>query len=247
MEKHSNAAKVQCERTAREYYAFRKRGATSKDIVETPAMKRLIGDVRGRKVIDCGCGFGTYSIWCAQQGASVIGVDISTTMIGLAKQEAETAGVDVEFRALDVADMPGIPSEHYDLAISSVAICFDVRECMREIGRVLRPGGFLCFSEVHPFSLSETNDYFSTGTRSAKNVFGKTNPDDPDYEWKWEPYTLEDYWAAITDAGFLVEEFVEPKPEPGMRNLNPELYDGAVRKPSFFLIRALKPVAPDQT
>jgi 2-polyprenyl-3-methyl-5-hydroxy-6-metoxy-1,4-benzoquinol methylase len=67
----SQIARTQCERTAKEYYAFRMRGSTANDLVEIPAMKKLIGDVSEKKVIDCGCGFGTYSIYCAKQGAIV--------------------------------------------------------------------------------------------------------------------------------------------------------------------------------
>ena len=42
----SQIARIQCERTAREYYAFRKKGGTANDLVEIPAMKKLLGDVK---------------------------------------------------------------------------------------------------------------------------------------------------------------------------------------------------------
>ena len=57
MTNKSEIARTQCERTAKEYYTFRMKGSTANDLVEIPAMKKLIGDVRGKKVIDCGCGF----------------------------------------------------------------------------------------------------------------------------------------------------------------------------------------------
>ena len=56
----SRIARTQCERTAREYYAFRKKGGTANDLVEIPAMKKLLGDVKNKKILDAGCGFGFY-------------------------------------------------------------------------------------------------------------------------------------------------------------------------------------------
>ena len=98
-------AKAQCERTAKEYYAFRKKGGTANDLIEIPAMKKLLGDVNNKKILDAGCGFGFYSIYCAVMGGIVTAVDISETMVDLAKQEAAIAGVEIEFVVKDVTDL----------------------------------------------------------------------------------------------------------------------------------------------
>lgn len=50
----SRIARAQCERTAREYYAFRKKGDTANDLVEIPAMKKLLGDINNKKILDAG-------------------------------------------------------------------------------------------------------------------------------------------------------------------------------------------------
>lgn len=237
---NSEIAKAQCERTAREYYAFRKRGGTANDLVEIPAMKKLIGNISGKKVIDCGCGFGSYAIYCARQGGIVTAVDISKRMIQFARQEAVEAAAQIDFRVQDVTGLDNISSNTFDIAISSVAVCFNMPQFFREIARVLKPKGVLCFSEVHPMVGKQDGNYFKGGIRKAKNVFGKINPSDPDYEWQWEHYTLENYFTALREAGFWIEMFLEPKPEPATRGLNPELYALANKWPMFFLIRAVK-------
>ena len=239
MANQSEIVRAQCERTAKEYYAFRKKGGTANDLVEIPAMKRLIGDIRGKKVIDCGCGFGSYSIYCAKLGAIVTAVDISQTMIQFAKQEAAEAKTQIDFRVQDVTCMEEIPSNSFDLAISSIAICFDMPQFFNEISRVLKRKGVLCFSEVHPMLDIESDDYFCEGLRKANNVFGKLNPSDPDYEWQWKHYTLEDYFAGLRNAGFIIDELLEPKPDPTTKDLNPDLYFRAIKRPIFILIRAV--------
>lgn len=252
---YSQIAKEQCERTARIYYAYRKEGGTANDLIEIPAMKKLLGDVKGKKLLDAGCGFGSYSIYCAQQGATVTAVDISPTMIELAKNEAAEAEVQIDFSVQDAANLEGIPSGTFDLVISSVAACFNMPTFFKEMARVLKPGGVFCFSDVHPMlgsskkagqgedSTRLVDQYFHHGIRKALNVFGKIDPDDEDYQWQWEHYTLEDYCTAMHQAGFLIEALREPEPEPLTRHLNPELYDRASKYPFFVLIRAIKMTA----
>jgi ubiquinone/menaquinone biosynthesis C-methylase UbiE len=249
---NSEIAREQCERAARIYYAFRKRGGTANDLIEIPAMKRLIGDVRGKKLLDAGCGFGSYSIYCSRQGATVTAVDISPTMIELAHKEAAEAGVDIDFRIGDATNLKGIPDDTFDMAISSIAACFNMPLFFKEIGRVLKSEASFCFSDVHPILGSGqkvgpekdpawlVDRYFQRGTRTAANVFGKINPWDEDYQWQWEQYTLGDYCTALRQAGFLIEALWEPEPDPAISHLNPKLYERARRYPFFVLIRAIK-------
>ena len=86
----------------------------------------------------------------------------------------------------------------------------------------------------------ESQTYFIRGVRTAKNVFGKINPNDEDYDWQWEHYTLGDYCTALTDAGFLIESFVEPEPDLSLRTIFPEMYERLSNRPIFILIRAIK-------
>ena len=248
----SKIAREQCERTAKIYYAFRKRRGTANDLVEIPAMKKMIADVRGKRVLDAGCGFGSYSIYCARQGADVTAVDISPTMIELAEKEAAEAGVKIDFRVRDTTYLEDIPAETFDMAISSVAACFDMPLFFKEMARVLRPGGVFCFSDVHPMlgggrkvgqgkeKALLVESYFRRGLRKAKNVFGKIDPRDKDYQWQWEQYTLGDYCTALKEAGFFIETLWEAEPDPAAEHLNPKLYRQARKYPYFVLIRAIK-------
>lgn len=203
-------------------------------------MIKLIGNLRGKKLIDCGCGFGGYSIYFARQGAIVTAIDISETMIQLARGEADRASVEIDFRVQDATDLDDFPPETFDIAISTNAICFDMPLFLKQAARVLKPKGALCLSDVHPIMSMKYGNYLDRGIRKAKNVFGKLSSSDPDYEWQWEHYTLEDYSAALKDAGFIIESMLEPKPAPVASSVNPKLYDRARRNPIFILIRAVK-------
>ena len=57
-------------------------------LIEVPYILELIGDVRGKKVLDAGCGGGFYSIWMSEKGSKVLGIDGSNEMLKIAKEKA---------------------------------------------------------------------------------------------------------------------------------------------------------------
>jgi SAM-dependent methyltransferase len=100
--------------------------------------------IKGKRVLDFGCGTGPLSVLCAQQGAkSVVGIDLSQNSIARAKNLAASAGLPIEFILEESATRISLPDNSID-----VIVCFDVMEhvmeyeaLMAEWARVLRPGG----------------------------------------------------------------------------------------------------------
>ena len=82
--------------------------------------------------------------------------------------------------------------------------------------------------------------FIEKNAETFKNVFGKLNSSDPDCEWQWEHYTLQDYFSWLKEAGFAIDTFLEPEPDPSAKHINPNLYKEAVKAPIFFLIKAVK-------
>src|SRR6185436_4271663 len=101
-----------------------------------------LGDVRGRDVLDVGCGTGRISRHLAGRGARVVGFDFAAKAVEIARQEG---GEGIEYRVQSVFDLDD--HERYDAAVAwgTVTVaCRDAGEladALRRIRAAVRPGG----------------------------------------------------------------------------------------------------------
>jgi ubiquinone biosynthesis O-methyltransferase len=121
--------------------------------VERRLILELVGDARGRRVLDVGCGDGGLAIEFSKRGAAVAAIDASTSMIEAAKQRAESQRVDVDFRIATAQRLP-FPPGHFDLVVAVTILCFvdNAAPVFAEMTRVLRPGGRLVIGELGKWS-----------------------------------------------------------------------------------------------
>jgi len=178
---------------------------------------QLTGDVRGKHVLEIGCGGGQCSIAFAKRGAVVTGIDLSDKQIEFARRLAKQEGVEAEFLQGNVEDLSAIRDESQDLVFSAYALQFveHMDRCFAEVARVLRHEGLFIFSLDHPFwyCLAE-NDL-----RIESSYFDGT------YWYRWEQEgmssrprvtehhrTLGEWYRLLLGAGLEVLEIVEPEP-----------------------------------
>ncbi|MFZ5597534.1 MAG: class I SAM-dependent methyltransferase [Bacillota bacterium] len=105
-------------------------------------------------VLDIGCGTGNYVLIFAQRADDVYGVDISGNMLEVAQLKAKKAGVDVKFTQADARRLP-FPENSFATVTCLFVIEFtkQQKEVIREIYRVLWPGGHLILSTLNRYSL----------------------------------------------------------------------------------------------
>lgn len=112
----------------------------------------LLGEVRGQRILEIGCGGGQNCIALARQGAHVDGLDLSDAQIDFARRLAQDEGVSVDFRQGEAADLGFVATDSLDwlLAVYLFPYVEDVAAVLAECVRTLRPGGKLIFSQDHP-------------------------------------------------------------------------------------------------
>lgn len=107
----------------------------------------LFGDLRGKKILDCGCGQGHTSVMLAKHGALVTAFDASAKDIEAARKIASANNVEIEFRTLRIEKLD-FPDEHFDYAFGACVLHHvDKKSAASELRRVLRPGGQAVFIE----------------------------------------------------------------------------------------------------
>ena len=179
-----------------------------------PADERLdhLPEFEGRAVVELGCGGGQASVGFARRGAGrVAGVDFSTRQLEHARRLAGLYGVDVEFLAGDVTDLP-LDGDGFDLAFSSwvFQMVGDLEPCFAEAARVLRDGGTLFFAIPHPFyevfdpETGEIARSYFDSTPERKSI-GDLDPDMVVFH-----HRVAEIHRALVDAGFTVERLFEP-------------------------------------
>lgn len=123
------------------------------DQLEQHLILERIGSPAGLRVLDVGCGDGILILELARRGARATGVDTSTRMVGAARQRAKRAGYDVPFGVAQAEALPFAPGT-FDVVIGVTVLCFieDAAEGLREMSRVLGPGGRLVIGELGKWS-----------------------------------------------------------------------------------------------
>ncbi|MBN9518342.1 class I SAM-dependent methyltransferase [bacterium] len=113
-------------------------------------MFRLAGDLRGKHVLEVGCGEGVASVQLAYCGAKVDAVDISPVSIDVARRRAETNGLTANFRVADVTRDDVAPPDTYDVVWCDLILHHltdSLGAIMDGVKRWLKPGGIFIARE----------------------------------------------------------------------------------------------------
>lgn len=206
---------------------------------ERPATLSLLPAVKGKHVLDAGCGPGIYTEWLLEHGASVVAVDVTPAFIIITRQRvgerATILQADVS-QPLTFAD-----DASFDVVVSPLVLdyIYDWGAVFAEFHRVLKGGGCLVFSCGHPFAdfrFSPTGDYFALEmTEIEWHGFGDPPPVIRSYR-----RSLQAILNPLIGAGFRLDHFLEPQPTPEFAEAEPGDYERWLHQPGFLCIRALK-------
>jgi len=117
-----------------------------------PAFLEFAGDLSAKNVLDAGCGEGHNTRIFARRGARMTGVDLSAKMIEFAREEELREPLGIRYECASFSNLATLRAESFDAVVSTMALMDgpDFPGAMREIARVLRPGGSLAYSILHP-------------------------------------------------------------------------------------------------
>ena len=236
-----------------------------REVYTWPAFRAFLpADIQGLEVLDLGCGEGENTRRLARDGARMSGIDLSGEMIAFARQ-AETADpLGIAYEIGSYAELLPYGDASFDACVSTMALMDGPRlaDAMRAAHRVLRPGGWLAFSVLHPcFFMQvprwstrdyghethlEIADYFIESLHDDRWHFSKAKHDPGSDKLFRTPrfnHRLENYLNALADAGLVLERAEEPRPTEQAAEQNPWLKRYRRHVPLILMIRARRPAA----
>lgn len=185
-----------------------------------PAVEELMGEVEGTRICDLACGQGRVARHMADQGAHVVGIDLSAKLLAIARSHEESDPLGIEYVQADARNL-----DEQVLGLFDGVICFlalmdipDLTPTLQSVARILRPGGWFVFSILHPcFHTSQSGEmetpegavrtigrYFREGYWRSDSRHGPPG--------KVGAYhrTLSTYVNTLTDAGLQLVRLSEP-------------------------------------
>jgi len=232
-----------------------------REYLNNPAFLKFIGNLKGKKVLDAGCGEGYNTRILARKGAQMVGIDISPKMIRHARQAERQEPLGIRYEITSFSNLSLFEDASFDTVVSFMALMDSpgYAEAIQEFFRVLRPRGGLFFSVSHPCFMTRgfgwvrdekdepvkltVSDYFRRRPYVERWHFSQL-PDEersklfavPSF-----PRTLSKYLNTLIETGFVLKRIHEPRPSAKTCRQYPWLKRWRDIAALFFYVHAQKP------
>jgi len=233
------------------YKNIRTKKDSYNNLLEQPAIKKLLPSLTGKTVLDAGCGFGFSCVEFRNKGASkVVGIDISEKMVKAASDNNEDKNL--LFLKFDIDKIDELGME-FDLVYSSMTMHYlpDFTKVVGKVHNVLSKGGIFLFSQEHPLLTAPTagvqwlkdengvktsaviSNYLQNGVRNVRWM---------DQDVTKQHRSLSTIINTLIDNSFSILNIIEPAPTEEVLKTAPHMYDELLR-PTAIIIKAQKIVS----
>lgn len=218
------------------------------------AVEALMGEVDGQRICDLACGQGRVARYLSDLGAHIVGIDISTKLLAIARRYEESQPRGIEYLEADVQHIDTEAVGLFDGVVCFIALMDipNLTPTLRNVELILRPSGWFIFSILHPcFHTSQSGEIETPQgvVRTIRSYFveGHWRSDvRPGLPGKVGSYhrTLSTYVNALVDAKLEVMHLSEPQTSVG--NADPPSLSGLSRAvwgevPTILVVKCRKP------
>jgi len=201
--------------------------ANGAQMTEFKTFLKMIGSVKGKKVLDAGCGTGEYAMLLAKKGAIVSAIDFSKGMIKHAKINAKKENLDIFLKKADICSLPFEINSFDKIIIARVLGHVDDKNIIiaaKELMRVLKPKGEIIITMIHP-SLGNTSNLIVKGKAYHLPRFNRT---------------VQEHEKIFSKYNGKVSESKSLKIIPNFKKINPEAYEKLRGKDFIQLLKIIK-------
>lgn len=233
-----------------------------RDHINTPAFLDMLPDVAGLRGLDVGCGEGHNTRLVAQRGASLTALDIAGRFVRYAREQETKEPLGITYLRASAVELP-FADAGFDFAMATMSMMDvpDQDRAIREVTRVLKPGGFFQFSILHPCFMTprfkwvvdetgervamECGDYFRAEQGTIEEWTFGSAPDE--LKERFEKFriprffhTLSTWLNMISNAGLTIEHCAEPYASDESIAIHPKLVSTRIIA-CFLHLRCRKP------
>ena len=229
------------------YKKVRENENSANNIEEKPALFKMLPDLRGKSVLDLGCGYGENCKTFSQIGASsIIGIDISKRMLEVANNENQADNI--IYKNMCIEDISCI-KDKFDVVVSSLAVHYvsDFDKLAKDVYSLLSENGIFIFSQEHPITTApkvgvnwvENNNQIEYFCLSDYSISGRR-----DVSWivknviKYHR-TFSDILNSLITAGFKIDCIQESVVSGVIINTMTN-YSRCIHVPDFLFVKSIK-------
>lgn len=210
------------------------------------AAESLMGDVTGKHICDLACGQGRVSRYLADQGAHIVGIDISAKLLEIARRYEEDLPRAITYLHADAQSLDSENVGRFDGVICSMALMDipDLALTIKSVTHILQSDGWFIFSILHPcFHTSQSGESDSSegvvrtiGSYFVEGHWRSDTRTGPPGKVGAYHRTLSTYINALSDAGLIVERMSEPRAN---NSLNDSLSLTSLKRPVWAQVPAV--------
>jgi SAM-dependent methyltransferase len=231
-------------------------GDRNRQYIIDPAILNILGRVKGKRILDAGCGNGYLCRLLSTKGAKVTGVDVSKRFIEIAEHREKQKSLNIQYHVGSLCNLSMFANEIFDAIVSNIVLCDlqNLNQAIQELYRVLKKEGKLVFSIMHPcFSSTSIKGWVKKPVDSNRRedwLYWKVDRyfDRSVEEWRLYDFSsvygfhrpLSDYITLLIKNGFNITDFEEPVPKKEDIDEHYRELNDADRIPWFLVIGAKK-------
>ena len=230
------------------YKGARTKSENYNNLMEQPAMKLLLPDLKNKTILDMGCGFGFSCVEFRKKGAAkVIGIDISEKMLDAARSQNTDENLIFLRHDIEKIDELGLT---FEIVYSSMTMHYivDFEKIVKKVHKVLNDNGIFIFSQEHPMgTASLTGPAWiedEHGTKTAASISTYLKSGERNVNWMNANVTKQHRPFStiinnLVENGFSILKIIEPVPTKQILEIAPHMYD-EIHRPTAIIIKAQK-------